>query len=238
MALTSDGFTLIDLPEIPAEIIDSYDDCPVDEFMGNGTRYKRFAQYRLTPAPTADKGWLFERLPHREYTAFKKFNPVGGGIRRPYEPIKADFTPLIELGADELGLDRSEDWQINVHQNRSRAEIDRPAPLTPEGVHHDGHEFVMIAVLRKVNVAGAQTRLWKPDADAPFWQGVLGERQAVLLDDRAIAHDVTEVLSTDGGSAHRDIVIVAFSRWKDKWYGDEHDKAALEADHAPGPDGS
>jgi hypothetical protein len=225
--LSSQGFALIDLPPIPDKILESYDSCPVDEYMGNGTRHKRFAQYRLHPADSGDS-WEYERLEHRDYTAFKKFNPVGGGMRRAYEPIEVDFTPLISLAIAGLDLDRSEDWQINVHQNRSCAQADTPAPLTPEGVHQDGHEFVMIAVLRKVNVAGAQTRLWKPGEDKPFWTGTLAERQAVLLDDRAVAHDVTDVETANGEPAHRDIVIVAFSRWREKWYGDEHDKAVLD----------
>lgn len=232
MPLNPQGFALIDLPEIPEKLLASYDDCPVDEYMGHGTRYKRFAQYRLTPVGDGDE-WQFERLEHRDYTTFKKFNSVAGGIRRVYEPIEADFTSLITLGAKGLGLDRSEDWQINVHQNRSRAGgTDNPAPLTPEGVHHDGHEFVMIGVMYKDNVDGAQTRLWNPGEDEPFWTGTLEPRQAVLLDDRAIAHDVTDVLSADGNPGHRDIVIVAFSRWREKWYGEEHDAAALTEDGA------
>lgn len=234
MPLNPQGYTLIDLPPVPAELLESYDKCPVDEYMGNGTRYKRFAQYRLSPDPSGEHAWSFERLEHRDYTTFKKFNPVAGGIRRVYEPIEVDFTPLIAAGAAQLGLDRSEDWQINVHQNRSRAEVGAPAPLTPEGVHHDGHEFVMIGVLRRANVDGALTRLWNPGESEPFWTGTLEEGQAVLLDDRTIAHDVTDVLSADGGPAHRDIVIVAFSRWREKWYGEDHDKAALEADAAQG----
>jgi hypothetical protein len=224
MPLNAQGFALLDLPPIAGEILDSYDDCPVDEHMGNGTRYKRFAQYRLSPRPD---GWHFDLLPHRDYTAFKQFNPVGGGKRRSYQPIKVDFTPLIRLAVDGFPLDPSEDWQLNVHQNRTRATADKAGPLTPEGVHHDGHEYVLIAVLRRHNVAGALTRLWQPGADAPFWTGTLRDRQAVLLDDRAIAHDVTDVQSADGGPAHRDIVIVAFSRWAEKWYGDEHDAAVL-----------
>lgn len=227
MPLSAQGFALIDLPPIPDKILESYDTCPVDDYMGNGTRHKRFAQYRLHPTESGDS-WEYERLEHRDYTAFKKFNPVGGGMRRAYEPIEVDFTPLISLGITGLGLDRSEDWQINVHQNRSCAEAENVAPLTPEGVHQDGHEFVMIAVLRKVNVAGAQTRLWRPGEDTPFWTGTLEERQAVLLDDRAVAHDVTDVQTANGEPAHRDIVIVAFSRWREKWYGEEHDKAVLE----------
>jgi hypothetical protein len=230
MALGTQGFSIIDLPPASAELLAGYEDCPVDEYMGNGTRFKRFAQYRLSPIPDPADGWAFEMLPQRDYTTYTKFNSVGGGIRRSYEPITVDFTPVISLGAQAIGLDRGEDWQINVHQNRTVADGGRPGPLTPEGVHHDGHEFVMIAVLRRVNVGGGETRLWKPGAEAPFWTGTLAPGQAVLLDDRALAHDVTDVLSADGGPGHRDIVIVAFSRWREKWYGDDHDACALAVD--------
>ncbi|WP_411141969.1 2OG-Fe dioxygenase family protein [Streptomyces sp. x-80] len=225
MPIGTQGFTLIDLPAVPAEILNSYDDLPVDDYMGNGTRFKRFSQYRLSP--TDGDAWNFELLPHRDYTAYKQFNKAAGGIRRVYEPVKADFTGLISRGIADLGLDHGEDWQINVHQNRTRAEAGRPGPLTPEGVHHDGHEYVMIAALRRANVDGGETRLWNPGADEPFWTGTLQAGQAVLLDDQAIAHDVTDVVSADGRPGHRDIVIVAFSRWQHKWYGDEHDSAAL-----------
>lgn len=224
MALNDQGFALIDLPPVERRILDSYDDCPHDAFMGNGTRYKRFSQYKLTP----EQGhWRFDLLPHRDYTAFRKFNPVGGGIRRPYEPIQVDFTRLIRHGVDRLPLDPGEAWQINVHQNRTRASLEKPGVLTPEGVHQDGHEFVMIAVLRRESVEAGETRLWKMGAEEPFWRGILQPGQAVLLNDRAIAHDVTDVQPRDGQAGFRDILIVAFSRWSEKWYGDEHEAAVL-----------
>jgi hypothetical protein len=224
--LADTGFSVIDLPDIPVALLASYDDLPVDEFMGEGTRYKKFSQYRLTP--TGSGAWKFELLPHRDYTAYKKFNEVGGGIRRGYDPIDADFTSLIAAGLSELELDSAEDWQINVHQNRTRAERGRPGPLTPEGVHHDGHEFVMIAVLRRENIQGAVTRLWNPGAPEPFWTGTLEAGQAILLDDRALAHDATDVLAANDEPGFRDIFITAFSRWSEKWYGDDHDAAALD----------
>ncbi len=231
MPLTDQRFSVIDIPAVQPNVLDSYDNCPLDEYMGNGTRYKRFSQYRMSFTESA--GWGFELLPHRDYTTFKKFNNVAGGVRRGYLPIEADFTPLIRTGAEGFPLDTTEEWQINVHQNRTRATGEKPGPLTPEGVHHDGHEFVMIAVLRRNNVAGGLTRLWKPGAEEPFWDGTLEAGQAVLLDDRALAHDVTDVLSADGGPGYRDILIVAFSRWSEKWYGDQHDEAALN--DAPEP---
>jgi hypothetical protein len=228
MALTEDRFSIIELPPVPDDVLASYDNCPLDEYMGHGTRYKRFAQYRMSWRGAS--GWQFERLEHRDYTTFKKFNPVAGGVRRTYEPIEVDLTPLVQAGAEGFPLDTSEDWQINVHQNRTRATGGKPGPLTPEGVHHDGHEYVMIAILRRDNVGGGQTRLWRSkEAAGPFWSGTLEPGQAVLLDDRALAHDVTDVVSADGGPGHRDIVIVAFSRWAEKWYGADHDAAALSA---------
>jgi hypothetical protein len=225
---SGETFSVIEIPAPSQEILDSYDDCPWDAYMGNGTRYKRFSQYKLTW--DAVTGWNFELLPHRDYTTFKKFNPVAGGIRREYQPIQVDFTPLIRVAAEEIPLDTSESWQINVHQNRTRATIEKPGVLTPEGVHQDGHEYVMIGILRRVNVAGGETRLWDLGASEPFWTGVLEPGNAVLLNDKAIAHDVTDVLPANGAPGHRDILIVAFSRWSEKWYGDEHDMAALETD--------
>ena len=55
--------------------------------MGNGTRYKRFAQYRLYPV-AAEDSWGIEAARHRDYTTFKKFNPVGGRIRPPTSPSR------------------------------------------------------------------------------------------------------------------------------------------------------
>jgi hypothetical protein len=228
MTLGTIGFATISLPPASPAILASYDALPVDEYMGHGTRYKKFSQYRLSPAG-ADS-WNFSLLPHRDYTAFKEFNPVGGGIRRSYLPVEVDFTPMLEIGVRHLGLDRGEDWQVNLHQNRTRAQEGRPGPLTPEGVHHDGHEFVMIAVLRREHVGGGETRLWHPGEPAPLWTCTLQPGQAVLLDDRALAHDVTDLVSADGQPGWRDIFIAAFSRWAEKWYGDEHDAAALAAD--------
>ncbi|MFC5908680.1 2OG-Fe dioxygenase family protein [Streptacidiphilus monticola] len=232
MPLNDQHFALIDLPPVPAEIIESYDRLPHDPYMGNLTRYKRFDQYRLSHVE--GEGWQFELLPHRDYTTFTHFNPVAGGIRRTYEPLEVDFTGIIRAGIEALGLDDSEDWQINVHQNRTVATPEKPGQLTPEGVHHDGHEFVMISVFVRDTVEGGVTRLWNEGAEEPFWVGTVEPGQAVVLDDRAIAHDVTDVLPKDGKPGHRDILIVAFSRWKEKWYGDEHDAAALASGSAQG----
>ncbi|MCM6778781.1 2OG-Fe dioxygenase family protein [Nocardia sp. CDC159] len=223
-----EGFKLVDLPPVGEDILRSYHEVELDPYIASGTRYKRFSQYRLTH--TSDHGWEFELLPHRAYTAFKKFNPVAGGMLREYQPISVDFRPLVKAVLDEHDfLDPSVDWQINVHQNRSVTTHEKPAPLTPEGKHQDGHEFVMISVLNRTNVVGGQMRLWRDPQDTqPLWEGTLQPGDAALLDDRAVYHDVTDIVpGPEGDTGSRDILIVSFSRWDEKWYGDEHDQAVL-----------
>ncbi|MEU8901363.1 2OG-Fe dioxygenase family protein [Nocardia sp. NPDC048505] len=226
--LAREGFKLIELPPVPQDVLRSYEKVELDPYIAGGTRYKRFSQYRLSSDPVA--GWQFQLLPHRAYSAYKKFNPVAGGMLREYQPIAVDFRPIIKSVLDEHDfLDRTVDWQINVHQNRSVAAKNAAASLTPEGKHQDGHEFVMIAVLARTDVEGGRMRLWRAPADTePVWQGTLQPGDAALLDDRALYHDVTDIVAGPGVDAgSRDILIVSFSRWAEKWYGEEHDRAVL-----------
>ena len=224
--LAENGFALLEGVHATEQQLASYENCPHDPFMGNGTRYKRFSQFRLA---CGEDGWTAELLPRRDYSAPKRFNPVGGGMRRPYEPIEADFAPIVTRLAGELALDPSVVWQINVHQNRSVADAARAGQLTPEGRHQDGHEFVSISVFARRGVTGGHTRIWADrTGDTPLWEHTLGPGETVLLDDRAVLHDVTDIESAGEGRGTRDILIVAYSRWEERWYGDEHDRIALE----------
>lgn len=224
--LNRNGFALIALPPISSSILDSYEDIELDPYMAHGTRYKRFSQYRLHHAH--EGGWNFELLPHRAYSAFKKFNHIAGGILREYRPIAVDFVPTIKHIVDTHSfLDTSVDWQINVHQNRSKTTPETPADLTPEGIHQDGHEYVIISVLKRTNVTGGEMRLWPSPDQTPVWRGTLSAGDAAILDDRRLFHDVTPVTPASGDAGTRDILIVSFSRWDDRWYGEQHEKAVL-----------
>ena len=221
-------FTLLTDMHANDEQLSSYNDCPHDSFMGNGTRYKRFSQYKVTHK---DGGWKLTLLPARAYTAFKKFNTVGGGFSRPYEAMEADFTPFITRLINGIDLDRNVSWQINVHQNRSIADPERNGQLTPEGRHMDGHEFVSISVFTRSNIQQGRTRLWS-DADSlePIWEREMQPGETVLLYDEKIMHDVTDIEPVGNERGSRDILIVAYSRWEERWYGNEHDNVALEVE--------
>ncbi len=220
---------IIDVKAPSVDILNSFSNLTFDQYIGKN-RFRRFSQYKMNY--TKNNKWNFDLLPHKEYVAYSKYNSVAGGIRRFYDPIEVDFTTWINTGAKEMNLDTSEEWQINVHQYRVLVgnNIEGDGITVPEGIHKDGHEYVMIAVFGRCNIKGGEMKLYTDSkGDECFFNKVVKENQIALLDDMEIYHYVTPISTIkDDLRGHRDILVVAFSKWKDKWYGDEFIEKALD----------
>lgn len=227
MPLNKDGYMIVDLPPISKEVSASFEDLGLDIYVPVKNRYRRFSQYKLE---SHDGTWNFDRLPHRPYITYPKFNPVAGGIKREYQPIEADFSEVIALATNSLSLDHSIAWQINVHQIRiivKRDEVD--GVVVPEGAHKDGHEFVFIGVYSRQNITGAELTLrYNENKDVPFLTTTLPAGQGVVIDDFNLWHDVTDIEPVDESlPSYRDTLIVSYSKWAERWYGEKFEKEAL-----------
>jgi hypothetical protein len=223
MALNEMGFTIINMPPVDDEFLASFDNLGFDEHSGGNHKYRRFSQYRMF----YESGrWHLELLPHRPYLAYSKYNTFAGGIRRHYLPLLIDPSDILDAGAKAIPLDTGDIWQINVHQYRVITAPGIDGRIVPEGPHQDGHEFVMIAVFRRHNIRGAEMSLMPVGGGEPFFKTTLQEGQAALLDDEGIFHYVTDIKPVEE-RGHRDIIVVAFSRWADRWYGPEFEARAL-----------
>jgi hypothetical protein len=223
MPLNEDRFVIIDLPPTPNESLRTFDNLVLDQHCGGKHRYRRFSQYKML---FERDRWNFELLPHRPYLVSSKYNTFAGGFHRHYQPLECDWTAHIDWGAKAIPLDTNDEWQINVHQTRVITTPEIRGICVPEGPHRDGHEYVMIAVYQRNSVSGAEMTLLPLGGGEPFYRATLQDGQAVLLDDERMFHDVTDI-EPIGVSGHRDIVVVAFSRWKDKWYGEDFEQNVL-----------
>jgi hypothetical protein len=233
MALNHQGFDIFDLPPLDDQAQASFADLALDIYIPVKNRYRRFAQYRMSHRGGS---WQFDRLPHRAYVTYSKYNTVAGGLKREYLPIITDFTSHIRLAAESIPLDPSEDWQINVHQYRIFVNQEMKGIIVPEGLHRDGHEHVFIGVYNRHNVIGAEMSL-RPleDRETPFFTTTLRAGQGVVFNDQTMWHYVTEIEPIDASSvAYRDTVVVAFSRWSVKWYGDDFDQRAISEGRGDG----
>jgi hypothetical protein len=223
---------------------DSWNRLAVDTYMADGGRYRRrrHAVYAATPAGPAEAGphGDIELQPHQPHFQPLDYNPLNGGVERWFEPIEPQISTCESLRTI-LAFCRSlfgslapavRRWHVEVHQFRIEARQDEAGRPTPEGLHRDGVDYVLVLLIDRQNIARGMTTIHGLDA-APgphrLRQGYGGQEgsglhqlghftlttpfDAALVDDRRVAHGVTPVEPIDPSRpAYRDVLVVTFRR--------------------------
>jgi hypothetical protein len=195
----------------------SWERLDTDAFMADGGRYRRrrhanFAARRGVPGHA--------RGPHRPHFQAVVHNSLNGGVERWFAPVEdavADGAPLralLDLGrglADALHGDQ--DWFVEAHQFRIEAAAGAPGFPTPEGVHHDGVDVVLIAMLARRNLDGGETVV-ADAAGVELARFTLSDRlDTALLDDRRVRHGVSPVRPADPAlPSCRDVLVLTWKR--------------------------
>ena len=98
-----------------------------------------------------------------------------------------------------------------MHQFRIEAKPGEQGRPTPEGMHRDGVDRVMVMLIERRNVREGVTRIGAPDG-APLGEFTLIQPgDTMLIDDHRILHGVTEIHPVDAARpAWRDALVVTF----------------------------
>lgn len=193
----------------------SWETLELDAYMADGGRYRR-RRYGMYVAPRSGG---ITRKPHGPHYQSLDYNPLHGGIERWFEPIeerigsgaslstilsfcKAAFNGLAPMVAE---------WHVEVHQFRIEArpsEVGRP---TPEGLHRDGVDYVLVLLIERENIASGMTTIHDLRGQTLGQFTLTTPFDAALLDDQRVAHGVTPVQALDPSKpAHRDVLVVTF----------------------------
>jgi hypothetical protein len=193
----------------------SWADLRPDGFMADGGRYRkrRHAVYAAAP------GKPLARAPHQPHFQARAYNQLNGGIERWFEPVTPEtgegpaLTALL-TGArgvfEELAPNTA--WHVEVHQFRIEARLDEAGQPTPEGMHADGVDYVMVMMVGRENVEGGVTGI-QIDGRQEASFTLSCPCDAVLLDDRRVMHGVTPIHPLDPARpGHRDVLVLTFAR--------------------------
>lgn len=197
----------------------SWEDLGVDTYMADGGRYRRrrFAALRASPAGIA-------RKPHQPHYQSRDYNPLNGGIARWFEPVTESvarhpaMTAVLEtchrlfdtLTPAEL---RPNAWHVETHQFRIEARRGEEGRPTPEGMHRDGVDWVLVLMVRRENIRSGETTIYD-NAKSPLGSFTLTQPlDAAFVDDARCYHGVTPVQPIDPAlPAFRDVLVVTFRR--------------------------
>jgi hypothetical protein len=211
--LTSAG-ALSDWPAFAA----SWDHLELDRYMADGGRYRR----RRHAVYAADADGSIVRAAHQPHYQSRDYNALNGGIARRFEPIDAAIGtgPTLQaiLAASRAlfeSLAGPQAWHVELHQFRIEARTGEAGRPTPEGVHRDGVDYVLVLLIDRQNIASGTTTVHRLSGEELGAFTLTEPLDAALLDDAKVAHGVTPIEPVDPNlPAYRDVLVVTWRKGK------------------------
>lgn len=237
-AIRADGYTFVHAAEMRAllerqgkltdwaDFAASWDDLGPDTYMADGGRYRkrRHAVFAVGPAgPSTHDGVV--RLPAQPHYQSRDYNTLNGGIERWFEPIAdaigegASMTTILRFCRtlfDSLSPPAPagvNGWHVELHQFRIEALSGQAGRPTPEGMHRDGVDHVLVLLINRRNIASGVTSVHDLTGAALGHFTLAEPLDAALVEDRRVMHGVTPVQPLDPAEpGYRDVLVVTFRR--------------------------
>lgn len=195
----------------------SWDDLGLDAYMADGGRYRRrrFAAFAVSSE-------MIVRKAHQAHYQSPAYNPLNGGVERWFEPVTDMVaahpmtSALLEAGRrafDALtpAAERPQGWHVEMHQFRIEARAGCVGQPTPEGLHRDGVDFVLVVLVNRTNVECGVTSIFDLDHRALGDFTLTNPLDAVFLQDSRVFHGVTAIRAVEPDRpACRDVAVITF----------------------------
>jgi hypothetical protein len=203
--------TLTDWPAFAA----SWNDLAPDSYLAASGRHRR--RRHATFSADADGG--IRREAHQPHYQSLKYNPLQGDIQRWFEPVLpaiadgASLRRILGFCHDCFGAlaPATRHWHVEVHQFRIEARADEAGEPTPEGVHRDGVDYVLVLLIDRENIERGTTTIHAADRSVLGSFTLTHALDVALVDDARVFHGVTAVTPLDPSKpAHRDVLVVTF----------------------------
>jgi hypothetical protein len=181
--------------------LDSWNSLEEDQYMADGGRYRKrrhatFATHDSTDAPVL--------LPYQPHYQSLDYNSLNGGIARYFAPILVDLLNSRSLSAL---------WLIELHQFWIEARDGKKGNPTPEGVHRDGVDFVIVVMIKRVNIESGATSIYNLDNQLVGEFTLLNTFDMAIVNDKKVYHGVTPITQLDSDEeAYRDVLVMTFKR--------------------------
>jgi hypothetical protein len=193
----------------------SWADLGLDTYMADGGRYRkrRHAAFAVSAGRIA-------RLPDQAHYQSRDYNNLNGGIARWFEPVLPAVAGGPTMGAiltsccdlfDRLSGPQS--WLVELHQFRIEAIAGAVGRPTPEGMHRDGVDHVLVLLIGRTNIREGVTTTHDLSGRLLGSFTLTEPFDAALVDDHRVMHGVTPVEPIDADlPAYRDVLVVTFRR--------------------------
>jgi hypothetical protein len=225
--IRQDGYSFVEAPAMRALLEQtgplsdwpafaaSWDDLGPDTYMADGGRYRKRRHAVFTVSADG-----IARQPAQPHYQSRDYNTLNGGIERWFEPVREpigagpSMTTILTFCRQLFGrLTPAHAWHVEVHQFRIEARAGQSGRPTPEGMHRDGVDHVLVLLVNRRNIASGMTSVHDLTGHALGDFTLTHPFDAALVDDARVMHGVTPVEPLDPAEpGYRDVLVVTFRR--------------------------
>lgn len=139
----------------------------------------------------------------------RKFAPLSASSlnnRFLHELIRFNFRQL-PVGPDRVG----QSWTIDVHQIRISATGDERGEPTPEGMHHDGDDYIAMHLIGRHNAAGGVSTVCDNNGTPLMSRSLQQPMDTLMVWDPYVMHGVNPISpEIPGQQATRDVLLIGY----------------------------
>ena len=196
-----------------------YDDLPLDKYIKGKFkyRYRRYSEVIYDPIKKTIK-----KANNNYFLQNKDQNKLYGGVKRKFENLKNKtikntfLNEIINIDFNYLPIktkDLKTKWKLGIHLIRIISKIKHPGIPAPEGVHHDGHQFIAQHLIDKKNVIGGHT-VFCDKNNLPFDGAILDNSlDTIYVNDKKVKHFATPIKTLNRfTNSFRDILLIDFNQ--------------------------
>ena len=166
--------------------LDSWNTLEEDQYMADSGRYRKRRHATFETRSADEPPALMPYQPHYQKL---DYNPLNGGVARYFAPILVDL-----LNSRTLG---------------------QKGNPTPEGVHRDGVDFVIVVMIKRVNIESGATSIYSLENALLGEFTLLETFDMAIVNDRKVYHGVTPIIQLDPEQeAYRDVLVMTFKQKK------------------------
>lgn len=175
---------------------DSFNRLPHTNHLDGNYRLRRYSRIRRGDQPEFDQSFDYMKLSQKPFNQSEDYNKHQGGMSRLFEDIEDGV--VISLGMRvmcEKFLEAggfSDDNVIEVHQMRIVASGEN-TPVSPEGVHQDGYDFIAIVGVERYNISGGQALVYKTHGGKPIFESSLQAGEMLMINDKKLWHNAVGI---------------------------------------------
>ena len=197
--------------------LDSWNSLEEDPYMADGGRYRK---RRHATFEAQFSGGAPILMPYQPHYQSLDYNSLNGGVARYFAPILLDLlnsrtlSALLDFGNRLFSqIAGYHPWHIELHQFRIEARDGQKGNPTPEGVHRDGVDFVIVVMIKRVNIESGATSIYNLDNQLVGEFTMLDTFDMAIVNDRKVYHGVTPITQIDADAeAYRDVLVMTFKR--------------------------